>query len=346
MMRQKDLIDAVNTIHVSAQLKDKVLSGKSSRHHKNPTAWTYFKCAECLAIVMILVLGILYVPRVLKPVATVGQSNSASFAASGQTAAVQGIRNILLLGVDSNQKDVGRSDCIMLLSIDNRNESKRLILTPFPRDLYVDIPGHGKNRINGAYMLGGAALSVETIKENFKINIDDYAVIDLPGFTRIIDRLGGVRVDITEREAKLVNQYSGESKKHLAAGSSVLTGQQASYYSRIRSLDGDLQRMQREQAVMSGMINQFKLLDIGSMTKLAQDVLPLVKTNMDKNTVLTLASDAFACRNFPVSYFRPTDDLFQEKQVPVQGGVIDALVPNLDKYNDSLSRFIYQNEAP
>lgn len=337
-MRQEDLLSAINTIQASAQLKDKVLSGKSSGYDKTPRRFTFFKAATYLASAMIIVTGLLFISQTA---VYVGKTTQPAFTDSNQ-GTVQDVRNILLLGVDETGQ---HSDCIMMVSIDSRSKSERLILTSFPRDLYVDIPGYGKNKMVEAYSFGGAALSVETIKKNFKININDYAMIDLYGLTKVIDHLGGVRVNISEQEAKLINQYSGESKKRLWAGSSVLTGKQASYYSRIRSIDSDLQRMQREQAVMGGMIDQFKLLDLSSIMKLAQDALPLLKTNMDKNMILALAKDAFACRNYPVSYFRPSDDLFQKKQVAAQGSTMDVLVPDLDKYNASLYRFIYQNEA-
>lgn len=345
-MRQEDLVRAVNTIHASAQLKDKVLNGKSSGYNKKTAVSIFFKSASCLAAALIFVLGFLFIPRILKPVGTVGAQNSVP-PASEQAAAQNGlhdnnqVRNVLLLGMD----DSGHNDCIMLLSIDHRKESERLILTPFPRDLYVEIPGYGKNKLNTAYQSGGAELSVKALNKNFNMEIDDYIVIDYNGLTKIIDRLDGVRLNLTESEAKLVNQYSGESGKHLTAGDSLLTGKQALYFSRIRSIDSDLQRMQREQAVLAGMIDQFKLLDIGSITKLAQGALPLLKTNMDKNTVLALASDAFASKDFPISYFRPSEDLFDSKQVQIQGSSVYVLTRDLKTYSDSIYRFIYQNDS-
>jgi cell envelope-related function transcriptional attenuator common domain len=351
MMKQEDFQNAVQKIHARAQLEEKVLSGKPSGYSRSLGRSCYLRYATCLATALVFVLCFVFLARTLKTAVPADMSSSKPVA-SPQTAAPNGlyhddkVRNILLLGVDGNPKsDVGRSDCIMILTIDSRSGSQRLILTPFPRDLYVDIPGHGKNKINAAYTLGGAALAKETIEKNFKLDIDDYAEVDFAGLIKIVDRMGGIRVTLSEQEAKLVNKYSGEPKKPLKAGSSVLTGRQALYYSRIRSIDSDLQRVQREQTVVIGMVNQFKKMDSATLTEVVQDILPSLKTSMDKNDVLTLVMNASAYCNYTIICIGPREDLLQQKQVAVQGSTMDVLVPDLDKYSARLYRLIYQNEA-
>ena len=109
------------------------------------------------------------------------------------------ITNILLLGVDDYQaNDVGRSDSMMMVSIDTRH--KKLKLTSFMRDLYVAIPYHGSNKLNAAYPLGyqqngaagGGQLAVSTIEANFGVDIDRFVLIDNSAFDQIIDNLGGL----------------------------------------------------------------------------------------------------------------------------------------------------------
>lgn len=354
-MKQEDFQNAVQKIHARAQLEEKVLSGKPSGYSRRLGRSCYLRYATCLATALVFVLCFVFLARTLKTAVPADVSSSkpaASPQTAAQTAAPSGlyhddkVRNILLLGVDGNLKsEAGRSDCIMILTIDSRSGSQRLILTPFPRDLYVDIPEHEKNRINAAYTLGGAALAKETIEKNFKLDIDDYAEVDFAGLIKIVDRMGGIRVTLSEQEAKLVNKYSGEPKKPLKAGSSVLTGRQALYYSRIRSIDSDLQRVQREQTVAIGMVNQFKKMDSATLTEMVQDILPSLKTSMGKNDVLTLVMNASAYCNYTIICIGPREDLLQQKQVAVQGSTLDVLVPDLDKYSARLYRLIYQNEA-
>ena len=138
------------------------------------------------------------------------------------------ITNILVMGVDDYQpNDPGRSDSMMLVSVDSRH--KKLKLTSFMRDMYVAIPGHGSQRLNVAYSTGGPQLSVSTIEANFGTDIDRFVLIDYASFSKIVDKLGGVTMTVTSGEAKLINQNSGDKRRNLTAGTFVLSGKQALY---------------------------------------------------------------------------------------------------------------------
>src|SRR5699024_5105844 len=98
------------------------------------------------------------------------------------------IMNILIIGVDNYQaNDVGRSDSMILVSVDTRHQ--KLKLTSIMRDLYVQIPGYGSNRINSAYSLGGPTLTVQTIESNFGVDIDRWVIVDFDAFTHTIDKI-------------------------------------------------------------------------------------------------------------------------------------------------------------
>jgi len=117
------------------------------------------------------------------------------------------VLNIMLFGADTRANaDTGNSDTMVLFSIDTRH--KKLKMLSFMRDTYVDIPGHGENRINAAYTLGGAALTVSTIQKNYGIKIDRYAVVDFGSFKKIIDILGGIDVPLTSEEVDYINWQS------------------------------------------------------------------------------------------------------------------------------------------
>lgn len=261
------------------------------------------------------------------------------------------ITNVLLLGVDDYQKnDIGRSDSMMLVSVDTRHN--KLKLTSFMRDLYVAIPGHGSNRINVAYAAAGgdaagAKLLVKTIEANFGTDIDRYVIINNSAFNKIIDKLGGVSVTLTEGEAKLVNQYSGDPRRNLKAGTFVLSGAQAHYYSRIRAIGDDFARTERQRKVFSSIVNKLKGSNIGTIYNTLYDVLPLVKTNMMKNEILGMAGNSLTYLKYPISQERiPGDNDYKSQTVLISGTRADVLVPDLKKCSDRVADFIYESDLP
>ena len=107
----------------------------------------------------------------------------------------KGVSNILLIGIDSKNFDnVGRSDAMMILTIDDKNKSIKL--TSLVRDTLVNIPGHGYEKLTHAYAYGGAKLLLDTIEQNFKISIKDYAAVNFNSFIDLVDVLGGVEVNV------------------------------------------------------------------------------------------------------------------------------------------------------
>ena len=119
------------------------------------------------------------------------------------------VLNVMLFGQDNKESkyDAGRSDTMILLSVDVNN--KQIKLTSFLRDTYVYIPSgddfEGWYKLNAAYSHGGAKLTVKTIESNFGIKIDRYAIVDFSGFKDIIDALGGLTIPITGNEARYIN---------------------------------------------------------------------------------------------------------------------------------------------
>ena len=152
------------------------------------------------------------------------------------------VLNIMLFGEDNSKgADHGRSDTMIMLSIDNRH--KKLKLTSFQRDTYVYIPNYGYNKLNASYTYGGATLAIQTIEANFGIKIDRYAVVDFNSFIDIIDTLGGIDMELTQDEIDYINyqMYKNEQTDNPtlitdAPGVVHLTGQQALWYSRNRGL--------------------------------------------------------------------------------------------------------------
>ncbi len=253
------------------------------------------------------------------------------------------VMNVLLMGVDDyQQNDKGRSDSMLMVSLDKRH--KKLKMTSFMRDLYVQIPGYRPNKLTTAYNLGGPSLTVQTIENNFGVDIDRYMVISNDSFNKIIDRLGGVDVEITSGEARLINTYSGEkSSKRLSAGLAHMTGRQAHYYSRIRDIGNDYERTARQRKVLESIISKFKTSNLATINGILYDVLPLVTTSMTKNEILFLAANSITFLNYPTSQNRiPVDGAFDEKDIT---GVGASLIPDTEKNSRLLIDFIYENGA-
>lgn len=126
--------------------------------------------------------------------------------------------NILLVGSDngaqgSEKGDHGRSDSMMVATINFK--TKELKLTSFLRDMYVEIPGHGKNKLNAAYAFGGEELLYQTIAKNFNIKIDKFCVVDLSAFEKVINRIGGIEMTLEKEEADYLNSTNCLSLIHI-----------------------------------------------------------------------------------------------------------------------------------
>ena len=271
------------------------------------------------------------------------------------------VTNILLLGTDDYQKDdTGRSDSMMLVSLDNRR--KKLKITSFMRDLYLAIPGIGSYKLTEAYSRAGgkekgARKVVSTIETNFGVDIDRFVRVDFSVFPKIIDRLGGVEIELTNEknangitEAGLINAYSKEKGHPVHVGKNVLTGLQASYYSRIREIGNDYERTERQRKVFSSIVNKLKTSDLGTLNSILADTVPLVMTNMSKDEVISLASHSLTYLKYPLSGSRvPADGEFRESkkgEIIINGRNSDVLIPDLGKCKDTFLKFVYEDKIP
>lgn len=195
--------------------------------------------------------------------------------------------NILLIGQDAREGEVGsRSDSMILCTFNKDN--KQLIMTSFLRDLYVPIPGYGSNRINAAYAFGGKELLNQTLEENFSLHIDGNVEVDFGQFSGIIDLMGGVDIELRQDEANVINQETGST---LESGLQHLNGQQALAFARIRKLDadGDFSRTSRQRLLMETLWNSYRSAGSGTLLKLLSNVIPMLSTDMSNGQILGYA---------------------------------------------------------
>jgi LCP family protein required for cell wall assembly len=252
------------------------------------------------------------------------------------------VMNIVLLSLDNYQSgDNGRTDSMMMVSIDTRNEEIKL--TSFMRDLYVSIPGYGYSRLNSAYSYGGPALTVATLEDNFRVDIDRYIIIDYKKFVKIIDTIGGVDLEITQEEADVINEESNEDASlALSAGTVHMTGKQARMYARIRKIDSDFERTNRQRKLVAAILEQLKSADLLTLNSYISDILGMITTDMTKDEVLGLAANVMTYLNYDISSFRlPADGEYYDLQVSLGGVPALVLVPYLQENIDLLVEYVY-----
>lgn len=190
--------------------------------------------------------------------------------------------NIMIVGEDRLNAGEGRqrSDTMILISVNPK--TKKVSMISFLRDMYVSIPGGYKNnKLNAAYRFGGFKLMKETYKQNFGITIDGCFAGDFSSFTEIIDMLGGVEITVTQKES----DFSGGL---LPVGTSTLNGEQALFYARIRKIDSDYSRANRQRTVLMSLFNKFKNASLGDLNSIADAILPKLSTDMSDGDILSL----------------------------------------------------------
>ncbi len=255
--------------------------------------------------------------------------------------------NVLLVGIDAREDDTqSRSDTMMLVTLDNKN--KEIKLTSFLRDSYVEIAGYNYwSKLNSAYFKGGIQTLSDTLEMNFKVDIQYYALVDFEIFTTIVDELGGINVDVTEKES-YYTYHSGTVNVpvRIEAGEDVLlNGEQALWYSRIRYLDSDFKRTERQRKVITAIVEKATTKSFSELYSLAETIIPLVKTNMTSNQIMSLGLAALKNKvyNYPIVQHQiPADGTWSDKNIQ---GVGASLVMDMDENTQLLHSFLSEKQS-
>lgn len=207
-------------------------------------------------------------------------------------------RNVAIFGVDSRADDYGegnRSDCIIIASINNETHDVKLISVY--RDTYVQIEGHGLDKITHAYSYGEAPLALKTLNQNLDLNITEFVTVNFDAVADAVDALGGIKMEITSAEVQYINSYidetsrvTGNKSKHItSAGTYVLDGVQAVAYSRIRyTSGGDYKRTERMRDVIIAMMEKLKTKSVTQINNIADKILQKVYTNLSLTDMLSM----------------------------------------------------------
>ena len=240
-------------------------------------------------LVLIIILAILvgsifwYINNKLNKMQTVEIDESDLAVSTEVEENLEEYRNIAIFGIDSRQDTYSkgnRSDCIIIATINNK--TKEVKLTSVYRDTYVQIEGHGLDKITHAYSYGEAPLAIKTLNSNLDLNIKEFITVNFDAVKDIIDYIGGIQMTITSEE---VSHISGISK----AGTYNLTGEQALAYARIRyATGGDYKRTERMRDVLTAVANKVKTMNVSQLNNLVDEILPRVYTNITAGDIFSL----------------------------------------------------------
>lgn len=236
-----------------------------------------------------------------------------------------GVTNILLIGSDSRSElgseKYGRSDTTMIATIDHNH--KCLKLTSLMRDMNVEIPGYGKHKFNASYAYGGPKLLYKTIAQNFGIRVDGYVEVDFKAFKSMVNKIGGVEVELTQEEAQYLNTtnyINGRKNRNVKAGWNTMNGAQALGYCRVRKVaningtNNDQGRTERQRMVMSAVFAKVKKMPMSKWQSVIDAILPNVTTDLSNKDILNYATNVIMMGTTEV----------HPCQIPVEGHYTDG----------------------
>ncbi|HEX6287643.1 MAG TPA: LCP family protein [Herpetosiphonaceae bacterium] len=208
---------------------------------------------------------------------------------------------VLLLGLDARPgEDMrARSDALMLARIDPQRGDVALL--SMPRDLWLNIPGYGESKVNGAFYQGemaqpggGMALAKQTLQQAYNLTIDHAVVIDFAGFRSLIDALGGITVDVPKElyDGRFPTDDYGYTVAHFLPGPQQMDGAAALMFARTRHPDSDFERIKRQQLVLVGIAQRLKergiFQNLHEADQLTAALTPYIQTDMPPDVVLSM----------------------------------------------------------
>ena len=258
--------------------------------------------------------------------------------------------NILLLGTDSRgSTKYLRTDTMIVLSINKSAGAAKM--TSIMRDTWVEIADRGWQKLNAACVYGGPELTMRTINQYFGLNLKYYALVNMKCLVEIVDSLGGVRMDLSPAEAGAMNRLitsdaeSGDGNAAFAtakvhSGTQVLlNGKQTLAYSRIRKLDTDYARTERQRAVLTTIARQMQQVNLFTLTSMVTNMLRYVETNLTFNEIMDIAA---VCMKLDL-------DSLAQFRVPAEGtyeagmfGTTWCIKPDFEANKVLLRQFIYE----
>lgn len=230
--------------------------------------------------------------------------------ASSELSSDKKVTNIMLFGIDSDGEGSSRSDSMIMLSVDKRH--KEVKLTSFQRDTLVYCPdesnpeGTYHTKLTNAFAYGSIPLSLNTIEANFGVEVEKYISVNFETFKTIVDILGGVDIELTDREILYINCQIAQNNQteYLDAEAGVvrLSGEQALWYARNRGGDiingvdftegTDWDRTERQRKFLEAIFSSLKKAPVTKLMKIAREVTPHLTTNLTEKEIMSLCYGA------------------------------------------------------
>lgn len=270
------------------------------------------------------------------------------------------VLNVMLFGSDMrswSDEDYGRSDSMILLSIDNRHD--KIKLSSFLRDTYVEVPGYGMQKITNAYSLGGPQLAIKTIEHNFGIKIDRYAVVGFDAFENIVNTLGGIDIELTEDEIGYINhqryingQTDTETEITAEPGIVHLNGSQALWHCRNRGYDerlsgdpyvfegDDWDRTDRQRKFLNTVMEDMKSASLPQLIQIVGEIGPMITTNLTKNEITTLVMNALTYLSYDAVETTVPNNYWQYNETSDAQSIIE--IYDFDSARKELAVFLYE----
>lgn len=258
------------------------------------------------------------------------------------------VYNVLLVGVDRRDKSwAGNSDSMILMSLNYKKEQISMI--SLMRDTYVDIPGIGMRKLNAAHANGAGPLLLETVTQNYKIQVDRYVSVDFDSMIDIIDKVGGIELTLSKEEVRVANNYIKEmcglrnlqptNYFFIQEGTKTCSGIQAVAYARIRYVgNADYQRTERQRTVLTKVMEKLKNMSLPELYSFAESVLPLVTHNIPEDEMWSLLAKSPSLFQYDLVKDRiPYDNMYKVIYVKKQ----DMLVPDWESTIKKLKDTLY-----
>ncbi len=260
------------------------------------------------------------------------------------------IQNVLLIGSDRrNTTDLGRSDAMMMVTIDRKH--KKIKMTSFLRDLYIKIPGKYGAKLNAAYAVGGAEMLKNTIEANLGITVDKYVIVDFTAFRTVVNKIGkingkgGIKMTVTAAEARYMcshETYGMFPRYQKGAGTYYMNGGEALNYARIRKIDSDFGRTDRQRKVLKQIVEELKSVGYMDLIGIGYSCLEYVTTDFTKAELVGLATEAAEIMGYDMKQITiPINGSYKTQNLNASTEVLAA---NLKVNAQKLGAFIYDDD--
>lgn len=249
------------------------------------------------------------------------------------------VTNVLLIGTDERTNDFSdnaRADCSMLMSINSHTHT--ISLVSLERGMTVQYlkseNEYSSDLLTHVFKYGGAGLLMNTVQNSFKIEVNKYVRVNFNTFEQIIDKLGGIDVELSQDEVHGLNteKHAGQViKRTLTVGENHLNGEESLLYARLRWIDSDFKRVERQRKVILAVKEQLKESSYSELLDIANEILPLVRTNISADEMIKLL--------FNVSLALGNDA--QQVTVPVKGTYTGLAAINFEENIKILQQTLY-----